>query len=356
MANVRFDLGLQNVLETNVNSTERLYSFIRNASRLKSIVHVSSFYSNCDRSHVDEYIYDDIPFGGLDNMKSILSHLSDGEREALTPTIIGQMPNSYVFSKKCAEVMIMQRFSDLPISIFRPPVVTPSYQEPEPGWVDGLQGVTGLSVPLLKRTLLWYYGNPDAYSPWVPVDYCASGIIVAACDTYERHQQGKVMASFDRMPPPPPVYNYCFDQQLQTWQQFTRSICAELPSFIGRKLSVLRNHITRWRIISRITFVVLYLQAYLGDAVLKVLRKPQRNVRIARLLHTLANALEFFLCYIWTMRNDNVKRMRSLLKESEASFLEFDVDRIDHKEYFRSYVDGLAKELKRREQRARSRK
>ncbi|XP_035788439.1 putative fatty acyl-CoA reductase CG5065 isoform X2 [Anopheles albimanus] len=356
MANVRFDLGLQNVLEANVTGTERLYSFIRNAPHLKSIVHVSTFYSNCDRSHVDECIYDDISFGGLDNIKTILKHLSGTEQDALTPTIIGQMPNSYVFSKKCAEVMILQRFSELPISIFRPPIVVPSYQEPEPGWVDGLQGVTGLSVPLLKQKLVWYYGDPDACPPWVPVDYCAAGIIVAACDTYERHQRGKVMASFDRIAPPPTVYNYCFDQHRQTWQQFTRCICSELPSFIGRKLSLLRNHVTRWRIISWITFALLFLQAYLGDAVLKLFGKPQRNMRIAVMLQTLADASEFFRCYIWTMRNDNVKRMRSLLKESEASFLEFDVDRIDHKEYFRSYVEGLSKELKRREQRARNRK
>ncbi|ETN62203.1 hypothetical protein AND_006109 [Anopheles darlingi] len=305
MANVRFDLGLQNVVETNVTNTERLYSFIRNGSRLKSIVHVSSFFSNCDRSHVDEYIYDDIPFGGLDNIKTIWEHLSESEREALTPKIIGQMPNCYVFSKKCAEVMISQRFSDLPISIFRPPIVVPSYKEPVPGWIDGLQGVTGLCVPILKHMLIWYYGNPDAGTPWVPVDYCAAGLIVSACDTYERHQQGKVMASFDRMPPPPTVYNYCFDQQLQTWQEFSSYVGLALPSFIPRKLT---------------------------------------------------NATEFFRCYVWTMRNDNVKRMRSLLTEADASILEFDVDRIDHKEYYRAYVAGLSKELKRREQRARNRK
>ncbi|XP_049539188.1 uncharacterized protein LOC125953582 [Anopheles darlingi] len=356
MANVRFDLGLQNVIETNVTNTERLYSFIRNGSRLKSIVHVSSFFSNCDRSHVDEYIYDDIPFGGLDNIKTIWEHLSESEREALTPKIIGQMPNCYVFSKKCAEVMISQRFSDLPVSIFRPPIVVPSYKEPVPGWIDGLQGVTGLCVPILKHMLIWYYGNPDAGTPWVPVDYCAAGLIVSACDTYERHQQGKVMASFDRMPPPPPVYNYCFDQQLQTWQEFSSYVGLALPSFIPRKLSQVRTRITRWRIISRITFALLYIQAYLSDAVLKVLGKPQRNMKIAGMLNTLANATEFFRCYVWTMRNDNVKRMRSLLTEADASILEFDVDRIDHKEYYRAYVAGLSKELKRREQRARNRK
>uniref|UniRef100_A0A182IYS1 Fatty acyl-CoA reductase n=1 Tax=Anopheles atroparvus TaxID=41427 RepID=A0A182IYS1_ANOAO len=213
MGNVSFNKSLQTSLESNVNSAERLYTFIRNAKNLQSIVHVSTFYSNCDRPHIEEMIYDDIPFGGLDNVRRILKPLSETEEAALTPAILGTIPNSYIFSKKSAEVMIQKQFSELPIGIFRPPIVGPSFEEPVPGWVDCFQSLTGLSVPIIEHRFLRYYGDPNATSDIVPVDYCVSAIITAACDIRARYDQRKVLETVDKKPPSVPVYNFTFHKQ-----------------------------------------------------------------------------------------------------------------------------------------------
>uniref|UniRef100_A0A182SJM5 Fatty acyl-CoA reductase n=1 Tax=Anopheles maculatus TaxID=74869 RepID=A0A182SJM5_9DIPT len=205
MAAIRFDLGFQTIMDTNVTVTERLYNMLRNAPRLQAIVHVSTFYSNCDRSHIEECVYDDIRFGGWENIRRILAPLTESEKAKLMPAIISPLPNNYVFSKKCAEVMIQQQFVDLPVGIFRPPIVTPSYREPEPGWVDCIQGVTGLCIPILKQHVLWYYGEPTACPAITPVDYCIAGMITAACDINVRHEENRVRASFDRHVSTPPV-------------------------------------------------------------------------------------------------------------------------------------------------------
>ncbi|XP_049296774.1 fatty acyl-CoA reductase wat-like [Anopheles funestus] len=356
MAAVRFDLGIQNIMDTNVTSTERLYNFLRNASRLQAIVHVSTFYSNCDRSHIEECVYDDIRFGGWDNIRRIIEPLTESEKSTLMPALIAPLPNNYAFSKKCAEIMIQQQFSELPIGIFRPPIVTPSYKEPIPGWVDCIQGVTGLCIPILKQRLLWYYGEPTVCPSLTPVDYCIAGMITAACDIKQRHEENRVLQSFDRHVSTPPVYNFCFDKNLISWQQFIRLVGSGLPTASGRKLSTLRNRVTHWRILSRITFWWMYFVAYIGDMILSLLRKPGSNVRLVSGLDTLAHIVEPFCCNSWTARNDNVKQMRSLLAAGDEALLEFDVDRIDWAEYYKQFTKGLNLELERRELRRRQKK
>lgn len=234
MATVRFDMSFQTVLDTNVTSAERLYTFLRQARNLKAIVHVSTFYSNCDRAHIEECVYDDIRYGGWDHIRRILEPLTEAEKAKLMPSIIAPLPNNYTFSKKCAEVMIQKRFSDLPIGIFRPPIVTPGYREPVPGWVDSLQGVTALCIPILKQRLLWYYGDPAACPALVPVDYCIAGLITAACDVSHRQEEKRVLESFDRQGAEPPVYNFYFDKQLISWQQFIGLVGASLSTHSGR--------------------------------------------------------------------------------------------------------------------------
>ncbi|XP_035903526.1 fatty acyl-CoA reductase wat-like [Anopheles stephensi] len=356
MAAVRFDLGFQTILDTNVTVPERLYSFLRDAPHLQAIVHVSTFYSNCDRLHIEECVYDDIRFGGWENIRQIINPLTESERAKLMPAIISPLPNNYVFSKKCAEVMIQQKFGDLPVGIFRPPIVTPSYAEPVPGWVDCIQGVTGLSIPTLKERLLWYYGDPTACPALTPVDYCIAGMITAACDIKARHEQNRVRESFDRHASTPPVYNFYFDQNLHSWQQFVALVGAELPTVMGRKLCNIRTRITRWKILSRITFWWMFFVAYLGDMVLSIFGKPKCNVSLVSGLRTLADAVEHFRCHTWTARNDNVKRMHTLLSKADKSLLEFDVDHMDWKEYFKHYAKGLSIELERRELRRRQKK
>uniref|UniRef100_A0A182MN06 Fatty acyl-CoA reductase n=1 Tax=Anopheles culicifacies TaxID=139723 RepID=A0A182MN06_9DIPT len=356
MASVRFNLGFQNIMDTNVTGTERLYNFLRDASRLQAIVHVSTFYSNSDRSHIDECVYDDIRFGGWDNIRRIIEPLTESERNKLMPAMIAPLPNNYTFSKKCAEVMIQQQFSQLPIGIFRPPIVTPSSKEPSPGWVDCIQGVTGLCIPILKHKLLWYYGEPNALPALAPVDYCIAGMITAACDIKERHEANRVLQSFDRHVSTPPVYNFYFDKNPISWHQFLDLVGAGLPTLMGRKLRSLRTRLTRWRILSTITFWWMYFIAYIGDMFLALFRKRKSHVRNVSGLNTLADATELFRCHTWTASNNNVKRLISSLSKGDEALLEFNVDLIDWEDYLKQFTMGLSVELERQEQRKQQKK
>lgn len=50
-------------------------------------------------------------------------------------------PNTYVFTKAMAEMLIGQLKEKLPVVIIRPTIVTSTYKEPLPGWVEGVRYV-----------------------------------------------------------------------------------------------------------------------------------------------------------------------------------------------------------------------
>ncbi|KAK9126672.1 hypothetical protein Scep_015518 [Stephania cephalantha] len=48
-------------------------------------------------------------------------------------------PNTYVFTKALGEMLIGDNKENIPIAIIRPTIITSTYKEPFPGWVDGIR-------------------------------------------------------------------------------------------------------------------------------------------------------------------------------------------------------------------------
>lgn len=67
-----------------------------------------------------------------------------------------------------------------PIAIARPSIVTASWKSPAEGWVEGLNGPTGLTLVAAKGVLRSMYCNPDYRSQTVPVDIVINVIIAMA--------------------------------------------------------------------------------------------------------------------------------------------------------------------------------
>uniref|UniRef100_A0A182SN28 Fatty acyl-CoA reductase n=1 Tax=Anopheles maculatus TaxID=74869 RepID=A0A182SN28_9DIPT len=61
LASVKFNESIKNAIGTNVGGTRRILQLARRMQRLKAIVHVSTLYSNCDRTHIRERVYADPP-------------------------------------------------------------------------------------------------------------------------------------------------------------------------------------------------------------------------------------------------------------------------------------------------------
>ena len=48
-------------------------------------------------------------------------------------------PNTYVFTKAMGEMLVGKFKGDLPLVIVRPTIVTSTFKEPFPGWIEGVR-------------------------------------------------------------------------------------------------------------------------------------------------------------------------------------------------------------------------
>lgn len=92
----------------------------------------------------------------------------------------GPHPNTYTLTKSIAEQIVLTYSNKLPISIVRPSIVTAAYNEPYPGWIDGIQGITGIIVEIARGTLSSILATSKYTCDIIPVDIVVNTIILSA--------------------------------------------------------------------------------------------------------------------------------------------------------------------------------
>lgn len=104
-------------------------------------MYVSTAYANCNLIDVQEKVY---PLG-IDAQTMIEDILKADTSETPYvghPTLFGR-PNSYTMSKAIAELLVKEKYSQLPVVICRPSIVTHAYKDPVNGWCDSFNGLAG---------------------------------------------------------------------------------------------------------------------------------------------------------------------------------------------------------------------
>lgn len=71
----------------------------------------------------------------------------------------------------------------LPIAIVRPSIVTAAYNEPFPGWIDGIQGITGIIIEIARGTLTSILASSKYVCDIIPVDIVVNTMILSAKET-----------------------------------------------------------------------------------------------------------------------------------------------------------------------------
>ncbi|XP_062558330.1 fatty acyl-CoA reductase 1-like [Armigeres subalbatus] len=187
LADVKFNRPLKEAFQTNVQIGKYLLRWCRGFPNLKSIVYTSTFYSECTKNFVEEKVSEDVPFGDYKLCMKMLTTLSSDECEKIKVDLLGDYPNTYTFTKKLAEIMIQKEFvKDLPIGVYRPSAVSPSYQEPQPGWTDNFYGIAAIiraSIDGINQVVLSDLNQAGNY---VPLDYCVNAILVGGFDISQR--------------------------------------------------------------------------------------------------------------------------------------------------------------------------
>ncbi|XP_055591050.1 putative fatty acyl-CoA reductase CG5065 [Uranotaenia lowii] len=341
LASVKFNEQIESALFTNVICSRTLFELASQMPNLKSIVHVSTFYSNCDRPCIEEVIHQDIPFGGYENILNIFEQLNDSEKDQLTPMILRKMPNSYTFSKKCAEIMIQKKYNELPVAIFRPPVVLSAYREPIPGWIDNFNGVAGMCIPILRKKFYCARSLPGNPSHSVPVDFCVAAMIAVGAEIRKETELPGQSRSV-------PVYNYATDRNNVLWEEYSKLAASGLDTRVGRFLGQYTIINTNSSIFRQIFVWLFLLQALVADLISGFTGKKQRNLSLAKRVLALEEAACYFGLNRWTVRNDNMRRVWEQMSDRDRKALDFNIDRLDWRDYFKTYIGGVRDALTRR--------
>ena len=182
-ATVRFDEDLSKALIMNVGAVSFIISLCKKMKQLRSLVHVSTAYCHCQRPHIEEKSYPPPmePGQALSLLDTLDKKIMDSP--SFTKMLIGERPNTYTFTKALAEELIMTEARELPVCIVRPSIVLSTWQDPVPGWVDNLNGPTGLFLIAGIGVMRTARIHEDLQTDGVPVDTCANLTLAAAWRT-----------------------------------------------------------------------------------------------------------------------------------------------------------------------------
>lgn len=180
-ATVKFDEPLKTSIEFNVLGTRRVIELCHKISNLTALIHVSTAYANCNRTEIDEILYP--PPHQPNQIIAAVEWMSEDLLNEITPKLVGDRPNTYTYTKALAETLLSEECRNLPVAIVRPSIVTAAWKEPLRGWVDNLNGPTGLILAVGKgimRTMLY---DKNAVADLIPVDTVINLMITAAWST-----------------------------------------------------------------------------------------------------------------------------------------------------------------------------
>ncbi|XP_009781717.1 alcohol-forming fatty acyl-CoA reductase-like [Nicotiana tabacum] len=200
-ATTNFDERYDVALGINTFGARHVLNFAKKCNKLKVLLHVSTAYVCGEKPGLmleTPYSMGETLNGtsGLDIeaekklMEETLKQLKaeDASEKTITITLkeLGLerarkygWPNTYVFTKTMGEMLLGKLKEDVPLVIVRPTIITSTFKEPFPGWVEGIRTIDSLAVGYGKGRITCFLGNPKTILDVIPADMVVNAMIVA---------------------------------------------------------------------------------------------------------------------------------------------------------------------------------
>ncbi|XP_011297731.1 putative fatty acyl-CoA reductase CG5065 [Fopius arisanus] len=326
-ANVKFDVPLKDAIRMNTAGVRNLIAVCKQMHNLQSLIYISTAYTHCG-----EKILEDRPYPSPmlpEQVISLVESLDDDLLEVMTPKLLRDMPNTYAFSKSLAEDLINR--SNLPTGVARPSIVVASWKEPVPGWVENLNGPTGLMIGAAKGVVRSVLCDENLFLDAIPCDIAVNAIIALAWKV-------------GRESPVNPIYMNVTEsgENPLTWGQslaYGRKHAFENP-FTGI-LWYPRGGITnnQYYHMFRVLFFHL-LPAYFIDALCFLTGHEPFLVRVQHKVSWGLELLQYYTLKEWDFKNDRMKELRDELLPADKNVFYMDTKAYDWNEYMKTYVLG----------------
>ncbi|KAM6154273.1 fatty acyl-CoA reductase 2 [Erethizon dorsatum] len=333
-ATVRFDDHLRHAVQLNVTATQQLLFMASQMPKLEVFVHLSTAFSNCNLKHIDEVIYPCSvePKKIIDSME----WLDDSIIAEITPKLIGDRPNTYTYTKALGEIVVQQEGANMNIAIIRPSIVGATWQEPFPGWVDNINGPSGLIVATGKGFLRAIKATPMAIADVIPADTVVNLTLAAGWYTAVHRPKSTLIYHCTSGNLNPCNWLKMGLQVLATFEKVPLEKAFRRPNANFTTTSFMTLY---WNAVSHRAPAVIY------DVYLKLTgRKPRVLKLMNRLLRTLS-MLEYFINRSWEWSTHNTEMLMAALSPEDQRMFNFDVRQLNWLEYIENYVLGVKKYL-----------
>ncbi|KAL5697988.1 alcohol-forming fatty acyl-CoA reductase [Ranunculus cassubicifolius] len=200
-ATTRFDERYDLALETNTMGAMNILDFAKKCVKLERLLHVSTAYVCGETSGL--IMEKPLKMGetlngvpGLDigqelnilqeKKTELQARNATKEEETVAMRELGMQrariygwPNPYVFTKSMGEMLLGHSSENVPLCIIRPTIITSTYKEPFPGWMEGYRTIDGFVIGYGKGNLTFFIGDPDLVLDLIPGDMVVNAMIVA---------------------------------------------------------------------------------------------------------------------------------------------------------------------------------
>jgi alcohol-forming fatty acyl-CoA reductase len=133
-ASLKLEATLKPNILMNLTGTKCVLDVAKQMKKLIQMIHTSTAFCNVEQDRLEERVYES-EYRPLDIIRAA-EWMSEDAMARAQKHILGVHPNTYTFTKKLAEILVRDEFEEnqLPVCIVRPSIVTPSLNEPFPGY------------------------------------------------------------------------------------------------------------------------------------------------------------------------------------------------------------------------------
>nr|CAD2137148.1 unnamed protein product [Meloidogyne enterolobii] len=340
-ATVKFDEALRASIQMNVIGTQRLTALCRRMKQLRAFVHTSTAYANCNKEYTSEHIYEPC-VNASKLVEAASSWMNEKMLDSLSAQLLDNRPNTYTFAKALAESQLLEQqkqFPSLPIIIIRPSIVGAIWKEPLPGWIDNVNGPTGIFIGVGKGLLTDMCGNVDIKTDIIPVDIVANMLIAAAVyrakmpDKKENNEKTTTI----------PII-HCTSGELNPlkWRRIVNYLEQFFHAYpFDQCYRVPSTQFHRQRKIFLINFYLKhYLIAQAADRAFKLVGKRPKFVKIYNKIWRMMETLHYFTTREWTFESKNAVKLWNGMSVEDKKLYNFDI-RMDWDTYLFNYLMGI---------------
>ncbi|XP_022224530.2 putative fatty acyl-CoA reductase CG5065 isoform X1 [Drosophila obscura] len=330
-ATLKLEGNLRDAIDMNLVGTKRALAVAKEMKHLEAFIHLSTAFCNCDQEVMYEKVYE-FPHKPEDLIR-MAEWMDVKTLDTITPDLLKPHPNTYTYSKRLAEILVRDHYESMPVIIARPSIVTPALAEPLQGWVDNMNGPTGVLIGAGKGVIRSMICNGDLRSEVIPVDIAINGLILLPYHN----------SFVEQRPLQIPVYNLTVgDAKKRTWKwvmDVGRDLGKTYPFDAG--LWYPDGNMTSSKLYHTFcTIMFMWLPAYIIDFLLLIFGQRRFMVRVQTKVSMGLEVLQFFTTRNWDFRSTHFEQIYQELGETDRQIFKINSDDIDDFEYMKHSILG----------------